>query len=50
MANVKVTLKDGSVKEVAAGSPVALFNSLTNCQPLNASKKVDVIPVFRTIL
>ena len=40
MANVKVTLKDGSVKEVAAGSPVASFNSFTSCQPFNASKKL----------
>ena len=40
MANVKVTLKDGSVKEVAAGSPVAFLRSRTSCQPLNASRKL----------
>ena len=28
------------LKEVAAGSPVAFFNSFTSCQPLNASKKL----------
>ena len=28
------------LEEVAAGSPVAFFNSLTSCQPLKASKKL----------
>ena len=28
------------LKEVAAGSPVAFFNSFTSCQPLKASKKL----------
>ena len=31
---------DTCLKEVAAGSPVAFFSSLTSCQPLNASKKL----------
>ena len=31
---------DTCLKEVAAGSPVASFSSLTSCQPLNASRKL----------
>ena len=30
---------DTCLNDVAAGSPVASFNSLTNCHPLKASKK-----------
>ena len=31
---------DTCLKDVAAGSPVAFLSSLTNCQPLNASRKL----------